>query len=172
MLKRTLISAFLIFGISSYSNLHAALAAENPVSNTNTSSPAISQPTRLQVSLSQRRLTVYNGNRSLKSYPIAVGRSGWETPTGNFQVIQMLQNPDWIHPLTGQVIPGGSPQNPLGNYWMGFWTNGTNWVGFHGTPNPNSVGKAVSHGCIRMYNKDIEELFHQVNLGTTVTVVP
>jgi lipoprotein-anchoring transpeptidase ErfK/SrfK len=83
----------------------------------------------------------------------------------------MLENPTWIHPLTGKSIAGGSPENPLGHYWIGFWTNGTNWVGFHGTPEPNSVGKASSHGCIRMYNKDIEELFHKVRVGTPVTVV-
>ncbi|MEI2577558.1 L,D-transpeptidase [Scytonema sp. PRP1] len=130
------------------------------------------QPTYLKISLSRRQVTLYRGKTEIKSYPIAVGRRGWQTPIGNFRVREMLENPTWIHPLKkGIAIPGGDPENPLGRYWIGFWTNGKNWIGFHGTPNPESVGKAVSHGCIRMYNKDVEELFSQVRIGTPVTVV-
>ncbi len=138
---------------------------------TGSSYDSVTQPTRLEISLSRRRVTVYKGKSRIRSYPIAVGRRGWETPTGNFRVGQMLRNPTWIHPFTGKAILGGDPENPLGRYWVGFWTDGKNSIGFHGTPNPKSVGKAASHGCIRMYNKDIEELFHQVSLGTIVTVV-
>jgi len=127
---------------------------------------------RLKIQLRQRRVTLFRGTKAVKTYPIAVGRPGWETPTGTFKVQQMFKNPTWVHPLRkGVVIPGGDPENPLGRYWIGFWTDGKNWIGFHGTPNPRSVGTAASHGCIRMYNKDIEELFKQVNLGTEVTVV-
>lgn len=132
---------------------------------------SVAEPIRLEISLSRRQVTVYQGNTSVKNYPIAIGRSGWETPAGNFQVLEMLKNPTWIHPLTGKSIQGGSPENPLGHYWIGFWTDGKNWVGFHGTPDPSSVGKAASHGCIRMYNKDVEELFQSVHVGTPVTVV-
>ena len=146
-------------------------AIAKPILHHNSSELA-PQSLRLEISRSRRRVTVYYQNTAIKSYPVAVGRAGWETPIGNFQVMQMLKNPTWIHPLTDEVIPGGTPANPLGNYWIGFWTNGTNWIGFHGTPNPNSVGRAASHGCIRMYNKDIEELFHLVSPGTPVTVVP
>ncbi len=127
--------------------------------------------TRLEVNLNRRRVFVYEGKNLIKSYPIAVGRRNWETPKGKFQVLQLLQRPKWINPMTGKAIPGGAPGNPLGNYWIGFWTNGRNWVGFHGTPNPETVGKAVSHGCLRMYNRDIEELFQLVSLGTPVTVI-
>jgi lipoprotein-anchoring transpeptidase ErfK/SrfK len=127
---------------------------------------------RLEIRLSQRRVVVFQGKVPLKSYAIAVGRPGWETPTGVFNVRQMFKNPTWVHPLKpGILIPGGDPENPLGLYWIGFWTDGKNWIGFHGTDNPGSVGKAVSHGCIRMYNKDIEELFKKVSLGTEVKVV-
>lgn len=132
---------------------------------------SIDQPINLKIVLSQRQVILYRGKTKIKSYPIAVGRPGWETPTGNFQVLNMTKNPTWLHPFTGESIPGGSPKNPLGRYWIGFWTNGTNWIGFHGTPNPESVGKAASHGCIRMYNKDVQELFEQVSIGTPVTVV-
>lgn len=127
---------------------------------------------RLEIRLSRRQVALFKGEKVLKTYPIAVGRPGWETPTGTFKVQQMFKNPTWVHPLQkGVVIPGGDPENPLGRFWIGFWTDGKNWIGFHGTPNPKSVGTAASHGCIRMYNQDIEELFKQVSLGTVVTVV-
>jgi lipoprotein-anchoring transpeptidase ErfK/SrfK len=130
------------------------------------------QPVHLEIRLSRRQVTLYRGTTAVKSYPIAVGRPGWETPVGNFKVVQMFRNPAWAHPLKENVvIPGGDPENPLGRYWIGFWTDGKNWVGMHGTPTPKSVGRAASHGCIRMYNKDIEELFPQVAPGTRVTVV-
>lgn len=130
------------------------------------------QVLRLEIRLSRRQVTLYRGDMPVKSYAIAVGRPGWETPMGTYEVKQMIKNPTWVHPLEkGVVIPGGDPENPLGRYWIGFWTNGKNWIGFHGTPTPRSVGRAASHGCVRMYNKDVEELFKQVTIGTVVTVV-
>jgi lipoprotein-anchoring transpeptidase ErfK/SrfK len=130
------------------------------------------QTRRLEIQLSRHRVVMYEGEKMVKAYPIAIGRPGWETPKGKFKVLQKLRNPNWIHPLKkGVVIPGGDPENPLGRFWIGFWTNGKNWIGFHGTPNPESVGKPASHGCIRMYNKDIEDLFSKVDVGTPVTVV-
>lgn len=130
------------------------------------------QTLHLEIQLSKRKVVLLQGKTTVKSYPIAVGRPGWETPKGKYKIIQKLKNPTWIHPLKkGVVIPGGDPENPLGRYWIGFWTDGKNWIGFHGTPNPGSVGRAASHGCIRMYNKDIEELFQQVDLGMPVNVV-
>ncbi|MFQ3679539.1 MAG: L,D-transpeptidase, partial [Pseudanabaenaceae cyanobacterium] len=68
------------------------------------------------------------------------------------------------------VIPAGDPENPLGDRWIGFWTDGKNWSGFHGTPNPRSVGTAASHGCLRMFNEDIRELFGWVSTLTVVEV--
>ncbi|MBD2022575.1 L,D-transpeptidase [Leptolyngbya sp. FACHB-36] len=131
-----------------------------------------SKPLRLEIRLSRRQVTLFRGNNVVKRYPIAIGRPGWETPKGTWEVKQMIKNPAWIHPLKkGVLIPGGDPENPLGRHWIGFWTDGKNWIGFHGTPNPKSVGSAASHGCIRMYNKDIEDLFRQVSPGTPVTVV-
>ncbi len=127
-------------------------------------------PQRLEINLRQRRVTLFQGNQVVKSYPIAIGRPGWETPVGNFSVKQMFKDPPWVHPFKGFVIPGGDPENPLGRHWIGFWTDGKNWVGMHGTPNPESVGRAVSHGCIRMYNRDIAELFTKVTPGTPVIV--
>lgn len=131
----------------------------------------IAQPLRLEIRLSKRQVTLYQGDVKVKTYPIAVGRPGWETPTGNFRVRQKVKNPIWVHPFTGEQVPGKDPENPLGGYWLGFWTDGRNSIGFHGTPTPLSVGKAASHGCVRMYVKDAAELFEKVNIGTVVKVV-
>ena len=127
---------------------------------------------RLEIDLSSRRLTLYEGETERKRYPIAVGRQGWQTPIGEWEVREMIANPAWRNPFTGAVTPGGDPENPLGNFWIGFWSDGRNWVGMHGTPNPESVGRAASHGCIRLYGHDIEELFSRVTVGTPVVVVP
>ena len=163
MIKQSVTWVVLILTLGFCSIPLSSFAAEQPVLIVNPPLNLSTQPTRLEISLSHRRVTLYRENQPIKSYPIAVGRKGWETPIGKFQVMEMIQNPKWIHPLTGQAIPGGDPKNPLGRYWIGFWTDGKNWIGFHGTPNPRSVGTAASHGCIRMYNKDIEELFQKVS---------
>lgn len=126
---------------------------------------------RVEISLSRRRVTLYRGDTPVEEYPIGIGRAGWETPQGTFEVKQMRENPIWIHPFNGDRIPGGTSHNPLGTRWIGFWTDGHVWVGLHGTNNPTSVGTAASHGCIRMHNADVEALFSRIEIGTPVTVV-
>ncbi|MBD1915615.1 MULTISPECIES: L,D-transpeptidase [Cyanophyceae] len=126
----------------------------------------------VEISLSQRKVTLYHGVNRIEEYPIGIGRAGWETPVGTFQVQQMQEHPTWIHPFTDERIPGGDSRNPLGTRWVGFWTDGHVWVGFHGTSDPASVGTAASHGCIRMHNADVEALFARIELGTPVRVVP
>ncbi|MEM9452239.1 MAG: L,D-transpeptidase [Cyanobacteria bacterium P01_E01_bin.6] len=123
----------------------------------------------LVIRLSERRVFVYRGTAVETSYPIAIGRQGWETPTGRYEVLNMVVDPEWQNPFTGDVIAAG-PSNPLGDRWIGFWTDGDNFIGFHGTPNEASVGRAASHGCIRMYNHHVRELFEHVALGTPVIV--
>ncbi|WP_242016692.1 L,D-transpeptidase [Pseudanabaena cinerea] len=130
------------------------------------------QVTRLEVSISKRKVTAFHGEIPLKTYPVAVGRQGWSTPMGSHRVLQTIEYPAWENPFTGDVIASRDPDNPLGDRWIGFWTDGKNWSGFHGTPNRASVGQAASHGCIRMYNEDIRELFSQVTTATTVKVTP
>ena len=125
----------------------------------------------LVIKLSDRRVYVYQNDQLKTSYPIAIGREGWETPTGTHKVIQKISNPSWKHPFTGEIIPPG-PENPLGERWIGFWTDGTNYIGFHGTPNEETVGQAASHGCVRMLNQDVLALFEKVGIGTTVLVEP
>lgn len=133
--------------------------------------PPVNQKTRLEVSLSRRQVTVYRGVVEVKKYPLGIGRSGWETPTGTFSVVQMVRDPIWMNPLTGQIVPADNPANPLGRYWIGFSAEGRIWYGFHSTNQPQTVGQAISHGCLRMYSQDAEELFSQVKLGTIVTIV-
>lgn len=132
---------------------------------------SVEEEVRLLLKLNERRVYVYQGDRAIGSYPVAVGKKGWETPKGNYQVIQMIRDPSWKSPWTGKVVPAG-PNNPIGIRWIGFWTDGKNTIGFHGTPNEGSVGQAVSHGCVRMFNRDIQQLFEQVAVGTPVIVEP
>ena len=129
------------------------------------------QTVRLRLSLSDRRVYVYRGETVEASYPVAIGRAGWETPPGEFSVFSQIVDPGWTNPFTNEVAPPG-PDNPLGERWIGFWSDGNNVIGFHGTPNRNSVGKAASHGCVRMYNEDVRALYDVVAIGTLVTVEP
>ncbi len=132
--------------------------------------PEIEENLRLVIKLGERKVYVYQGEEEIINYPIAIGKQGWETPKGDFEVIQMLKNPSWEHPWNGTIIPPG-PENPLGDRWIGFWTDGVNFIGFHGTPAEQLVGQAVSHGCIRMLNDDVRNLFTKVAVGTPVTVI-
>ncbi len=127
---------------------------------------------RLQIQLHRREVTLYRDGHVLKRYPVGIGRPGWETPLGRFWVQQMQHNPTWISPFTGEIIEGGSQRNPMGHHWIGFWTNGQVWVGFHGTLDPSTVGRPMSHGCLHMYGQDLAELFSLIKLGTEVTVLP
>ncbi|WP_299485677.1 L,D-transpeptidase [Acaryochloris sp. IP29b_bin.137] len=135
--------------------------------------PSAHATRRLELSISRRRVTLFQNDQILKSYPVAVGKAGWPTPVGDFAVKTKVRNPPWQNPFRGKgyVIPGGALDNPLGTRWLGFWTNGKNWIGFHGTPNRSSVGSAASHGCVRMYDEDIQELFELVAVGTPVKVI-
>ncbi len=126
---------------------------------------------RLVVKLSKRRVFVYRGKQTIASYPIAVGKPGWETPVGDYRVFNMEKNPIFKSFKSGHIIYPGA-DNPLGVRWIGIWTDGKTQLGFHGTNEPELIGQAVSHGCIRMRNKDVVALFDQVEIGTPVKVVP
>lgn len=116
-----------------------------------------------------RRVYVYEGKVIIASYAIAVGKPGWETPSGQYQIFSKEVNPVFKNFKTGKVIQPG-PNNPLGVRWIGFWTDGKTQLGFHGTNEPELIGQAVSHGCIRMRNKDVVALFEKVSIGTPVIV--
>ncbi|BAY22882.1 ErfK/YbiS/YcfS/YnhG family protein [Calothrix sp. NIES-2100] len=129
----------------------------------------ISNTRQVVVDLSDRRAYVYHSDVVIASYPIAVGKKGWETPTGSFQVMHKQHNPIWRHPITDKVFAPGT-DSPLGDRWIGFWSDGHNEIGFHGTPDTNVMGTAISHGCLRMRNPDVRLLYQQVSVGTPVIV--
>ncbi|HEY9861542.1 MAG TPA: L,D-transpeptidase [Candidatus Obscuribacterales bacterium] len=141
-----------------------------PVPKPKTIVPAQAQ-THLVVDLSDRTVSIYRSQKLQVSYPVAIGQAGWETPTGTFEVTQMQPNPVWQHPITDQLITAG-PDSPLGLRWIGFWSDGHNQIGFHGTNQEELIGQAVSHGCVRMRNQDIVALYQQVAEGTPVIVQP
>jgi L,D-transpeptidase ErfK/SrfK len=134
-------------------------------------SSAAARTVRLVIDLSDREVSVYKQDKLHATYPVAVGQAGWETPTGTFQVTDMEPRPNWQHPITQQVVPPG-PDNPLGSRWIGFWADDNSQIGFHGTNQEDGIGQAISHGCVRMLNRDIEAMFAQVAVGTTVVVKP
>lgn len=127
--------------------------------------------TKLVVDLGDRRVVVYRHGQEIARYAVAVGQAGWETPAGEFKIHQMRRDPEWRHPITKVVIPTG-PENPLGDRWIGFYQGEHMALGFHGTPNESLVGQAVSHGCLRMRNRDINAMFDQVGTGVVVVVRP
>jgi lipoprotein-anchoring transpeptidase ErfK/SrfK len=119
------------------------------------------------------KLRLFKGLKFRKSYGIAVGMAGVETPAGRYAIQNKQVNPAWHVPnsawagsLAGQVIPGGAPNNPLKARWMGI----ANGVGIHGTAEAWSIGTRASHGCIRMHVPDVVDLFQRVPVGAPVLI--
>ncbi|HYL37235.1 MAG TPA: L,D-transpeptidase [Bryobacteraceae bacterium] len=117
---------------------------------------------RLVISIPDRKIALIEDGRVVKVYPVAVGKPGTPSPKGSFHIASHVQHPTWYQP--GKVV-GPGPANPLGTRWMGLGYRG---YGIHGTNMPLSIGKAASHGCIRMRNRDVEELFNLVEVGDPV----
>jgi lipoprotein-anchoring transpeptidase ErfK/SrfK len=124
----------------------------------------------LILKLNEKQVYVYKGDKLVAKYPVAIGKKGTETPTGDWYVMEKIKNPGWTSFKNGDVLPPGK-ENPLGERWIGFWTDGKDMIGFHGTPNIKSVGTAASNGCVRMYNKHVKALYPLVKIGTIVKVV-
>ena len=119
---------------------------------------------RIIVSIPDRKLALVDDGRVLRVYSVAVGARVSPSPAGEFKVVSRLTNPTYYHP--GVVIAPGR-NNPLGTRWIGLDRRG---YGIHGTNEPRSVGKAASHGCIRMARADLEQLFDEVQVGDTVEI--
>jgi lipoprotein-anchoring transpeptidase ErfK/SrfK len=158
------------------SQVQAPVAGDKPDQARPASSPkpveafkAKADEVHLLLKLGERRVYVYRGEKLLTKYPVAVGKKKWETPQGKWTVELMLKNPGWTNFKTGEQLAPG-PDNPLGQRWIGFWNDGKDEIGFHGTTNLSSIGKAASHGCVRMSNKNVKELFKIVKVGTVVQV--
>lgn len=129
--------------------------------------------TILTVDRNNFRLRVFKNLKFSKSYPIAVGQAGHDTPPGVYSIANKQVNPAWHVPnsawagsLQGQVIPGGAPNNPLKARWLGI----ADGVGIHGTSEDWSIGSRASHGCIRMHVADVEDLYPRVPVGTKVLI--
>lgn len=119
------------------------------------------------------RLTLYDGAKPVRTFPVATGQPAYPTPLGAFHIIVKWKNPTWYPPTQDawakglKPVPPG-PGNPLGTRWMGIDSPG---VGIHGTDEPASIGYSASHGCVRMQVPDAEWLFDHVNVGTPVFIV-
>ena len=108
-----------------------------------------------------------------RSYTIAVGMAGLETPAGLYDIANKgvnvpwsVPNSDWAGDLAGKVIPAGSPENPIKARWLGI----ADGVGIHGTDDAGSLGTAASHGCIRMAIPEVIELYDKIPPGTPIFV--
>lgn len=117
---------------------------------------------RIVVSIPDRKLAVTEDGRVLKTFDAAVGAPRTPSPVGSFRIVQRIPDPTWY--TKGKIVPPGKA-NPLGPRWIGLSLKG---YGIHGTNNPKSIGRNASHGCIRLRNADVEELFEMVAVGDEV----
>ena len=129
-------------------------------------------PVYITIDRAAFQLRLWKNLKLAKTYTIAVGQQGLETPAGTYTIDDKQVNPSWHVPdsawagsLAGQVIPPG-PEDPIKARWMGFF----NGAGIHGTDEVSSLGTAASHGCVRMAIPDVIELYPQVPLGTPIYI--
>ncbi len=108
----------------------------------------------IKVEVPARRLYLEQGNKPVSNYPIAVGTPDNPTPPGTYRIVQKIVNPG----------------DGLGTRWLGLDIPDGPY-GIHGTWDLSSIGTAASHGCIRMFNEDVEQLFSLVKIGTTVVII-
>ena len=131
-------------------------------------------PAILVVDRPNFKLSLYKDLKLVKTYGIAIGQVGLETPAGLYHIQNKAVNPawtmpnsDWVAPADrGRVVPGGIPENPLKARWMGIFDG----AGIHGTDATGSIGTAASHGCIRMLIPDVIELYDQVPVGAPIYI--
>lgn len=166
----------------------AAAAAAAPAADTTAAAPAIARPAtpttaaesaamaltagtatavpladmRIEVDLGARRLHVFQGDRRVATHPVAVGSPEWPTQTGEWRITQVVWNPEWIPPDESwaeqrERRAPGDPKNPLGRAQLIYDPPRT----IHGTNEPASIGKAVSHGSLRLSNAVITQLARQ-----------
>ena len=117
---------------------------------------------RIVVSLPDRKLALLENEELVRIYPVAVGAPVSPSPVGTFNVVTRVANPTYYKP--GKVVGPGA-RNPIGTRWIGLSAKG---YGIHGTDSPGSIGHAKSHGCIRLRNEDVEQLFERVRAGDVV----
>jgi lipoprotein-anchoring transpeptidase ErfK/SrfK len=121
------------------------------------------------IDLSKNKLYLKSNDKVIKSYYVCSGKKETPTPTGDYKVTEKMVDPTWFSGIeTGNKgkIPGGDPRNELGTRWIGFKPT----FGIHGTIFPESIGKSESHGCVRMQNAEVEELYDMVVTGTPIKI--
>lgn len=133
---------------------------------------ASAYPSYLTLDRSTFTLRLWKDLKLAKTYTVAVGQEGLETPEGLYEIQEKQVNPSWHVPnsawagdLAGQVIPPG-PEDPIKARWMGIFEG----AGIHGTEEVESLGSAASHGCVRMSIPDVIELYPQVEVGTPIYI--
>jgi len=155
------VCSVLIFAAALTFSPSTAAQTSSPSRNAANATPA----RRIVVSIPDRKLALLENGRLVKVYPVAVGAPESPRPSGEFQIVRRLENPTYFHP--GVVIAPG-PANPIGTRWIGLNVKG---FGIHGTNRPSSVGKNASHGCVRLRNRDMEDLFARVRVGDRVSLL-
>ena len=133
---------------------------------------AAAYPSYLTLDRGTFTLRLWKNLKLAKTYTVAVGQEGLETPEGLYHIQEKEENPSWHVPnsawagsLAGQVIPPG-PEDPIKARWMGIFEG----AGIHGTEEVESLGSAASHGCVRMSIPDVIELYPQVEVGTPIYI--
>jgi lipoprotein-anchoring transpeptidase ErfK/SrfK len=117
---------------------------------------------RIVISIPDRKLALMEEDRVVRVFDTAVGAPKSPSPTGSYTIVNSITDPTWYH--KGKIV-GPGKCNPLGTRWLGLSAKG---YGIHGTNVPSSIGRNASHGCIRMRNRDVEELFPMVAVGDRV----
>jgi lipoprotein-anchoring transpeptidase ErfK/SrfK len=120
---------------------------------------------RLIVNIPARKIALVENGKVIRMFSVAVGKRSTPSPRGTFHVASHVVNPTYSH--AGKVVAPG-PSNPVGTRWMSLGFKG---YGIHGTNHPESIGHAASHGCIRLRNHDVEELFELVRVGDEVDMI-
>jgi hypothetical protein len=120
------------------------------------------QHRRIVVSIADRKLALVENDKVMKIYRVAVGAKVSPSPQGDYTIVHRIPEPTYYAP--GVIMPPGK-DNPLGTRWVGLSAKG---FGIHGTNQPHSIGRNLSHGCIRMRNRDVEDLFARVRVGDVV----
>jgi lipoprotein-anchoring transpeptidase ErfK/SrfK len=141
-----------------------AMLAVTTYANASDAATTVEQPVvrRIVVSIPDRKLALVENGEVVRIYPIAVGAPVSPSPVGTFSIVTRVSNPTYYRP--GKVVGPGAA-NPIGTRWIGLNLKG---YGIHGTDDPRSIGQARSHGCIRLRNADVEQLFERVRAGDVV----
>jgi lipoprotein-anchoring transpeptidase ErfK/SrfK len=150
--------------LATRASLGAAGAVKAPSSEPGVSQTRSNSGMVIVVSIPDKRLALLKDGHVVKEYTVAVGRALTPSPSGQFTIVNRVVNPAYYG--KGFIIPPG-PRNPVGDRWMGLSDKG---FGIHGTNAPSSIGKAASHGCIRMRKHDVEQLFEMVRIGDRVEI--